>query len=315
MEPAVTAEQLVEACHESLQLSWLQRPDQTITVAADPADTPERSLVGHLNFIHPHRIQVLGRRELSYLETLGKNSRSDALKQLFSPPSALVILADGLTLPESMQTHARHSGTAILGSPLGSTRVVRDIGDYLRQQLAQSAVVHGVFMEVLGMGVLLTGKSAIGKSELALELLTRGHRLIADDAPVFSQSSRPGRLYGHCPAVLENFLEVRGLGVLNIRAMFGDVAMRRRMALHLIVHLVPVELEQLQQLDRLNGTRRIRQILHTPVDEVELPVAPGRNLAVLVEAAARNQILYTNGYDAAQDFTQRQQQLMHSNPA
>lgn len=310
MSREITAQRLFDACHRRLELSWLVPPNDT-----EPAlflsddEFAGRSLIGHLNFIHPHRIQVLGNSELRYIDELGKNSHSDALRQLFSPATAMVIMADGISLPDDALELAKTRGIPVLRSPNKSHRLISELGFYLRSLLADSEVVHGVFMEVLGTGVLLTGESAIGKSELALELVTRGHRLIADDAPLFARSES-GTLIGHCPQALQNFLEVRGLGVLNIRAMFGDVAVKQEMPLNLIVHLAPVSLEKLQQLDRLNGTRRQRRILEAEVDEVELPVAPGRNLAVLVEAAARNHILYTNGYDSARDFIQRQQELM-----
>jgi HPr kinase/phosphorylase len=311
MEKSITAEQLYDACHRRLELQWLHRPDgETVSLTPLPGDGSNRSLIGHLNFIHPHRIQVLGRSEMAYLDELGKNSLNDALKQLFSNETALVIIADGEKVPPAISSYAEQTGTPLLSSPHNSHRLINDIGFHLRSLVADTQVVHGVFMDVLGIGVLLTGESAIGKSELALELVTRGHRLIADDAPLFVRIA-PGTLIGHCPEALQNFLEVRGLGVLNVRAMFGDVAVKQDMQLQLIVNLSPIELEQLQNLDRLNGTRRKRQILEVEVAEVDLPVAPGRNLAVLVEAAARNHILYTNGYDSVQDFICRQRELMH----
>lgn len=311
MVTAVTAEQLYDACHRRLELRWLFRPtgETQRTISSTP-EQDNRSLVGHLNFIHPHRIQVIGKPESSYLHGLGKNSYNDALRQLLRPETAMVILADDQQAPQEMLQLARSQEVPLLRSTLNSNRLINELDFYLGNLFADTQVVHGVFMEVLGTGVLLTGESAIGKSELALELLTRGHRLIADDAPIFVRST-PGSLTGHCPEILQNFLEVRGLGVLNIRAMFGDVAVKQQMELHLIVHLAPTRHEQLQQLDRLRGTRRKRQLLDVEVDEVELPVAPGRNLAVLVEAAARNHILYTNGYDAAEDFSEQQQRLIH----
>lgn len=308
----ITAQQLYDACHKRLELEWLLQPnDQALTIVPLPQGADTRSLVGHLNFIHPHRIQVLGPPEVTYLDSLGKNSHIDSLKQLFSDETALVILSDAQTPSKEMQRLAAANNIPMLGSAFSSTRLIREIGFYLHNRLAESRIEHGVFMDVLGIGVLLSGESAIGKSELALELLTRGHRLIADDAPMFIRTT-PGTLVGHCPEVLHNFLEVRGLGILNVRAMFGDSAVKRSMELQLIVHLAPVEPELLQQLDRLKGTRRKKTILEVEVDEVEIPVAPGRNLAVLVEAAARNHLLYTSGYDSAVDFISRQQELMQN---
>lgn len=309
----ITAQQLFDACHARLELEWLLQPKaDSVTIVPLPQGADTRSLVGHLNFIHPHRIQVLGPPEVSYLESLGKNSHLDSLKQLFSNETALVILSDAQGSSEEMMQLAREQHVPMLRSTLSSTKLIRELGFYLHNRLAESRIEHGVFMDVLGIGVLLTGESAIGKSELALELLTRGHRLIADDAPMFIRTT-PGTLVGHCPEVLHNFLEVRGLGILNVRAMFGDSSVKRSMELQLIVHLAPVEPELLQQLDRLKGTRRKRRILEVEIDEVEIPVAPGRNLAVLVEAAARNHLFYTNGYDSALEFISRQQELMRDN--
>jgi HPr kinase/phosphorylase len=175
----------------------------------------------------------------------------------------------------------------------------------------ESIILPGVFMQVMGMGVLITGQSGVGKSELALELLTRGHALVADDAPEFSRTGDDS-IHGRCPEVLRDFLEVRGLGVLNVRAMFGIQAVLQTKRLHLIITLEPMSAERISNLDRLRGERRRRPVLGVEIPETTLPVAPGRNLAVLVEAAARDHLLHRKGYDAAEDFIQRQmQQIGH----
>jgi HPr kinase/phosphorylase len=312
MKAKVSPQTLFDAYHHRLGLSWLTRTrGDALHIAPPDENSSSRSLIGHLNFIHPHRIQVIGSSELSYLQGLKKNTYQDSLKQLFSGDTVLVILADGQQAPAALLREGEHKGIPVFGSPQASQRLITDIGYYLHQLLADTLTVHGVFMDVMGIGVLLTGASAIGKSELALELVSRGHRLIADDAPAFTRSG-PESLEGHCPEALQNFLEVRGLGILNIRALFGDSAVKKSMPLHLVVKLVPIDPATMQQLDRLMGSRHNRRLLDVEVPEVELPVAPGRNLAVLVEAAARNQILYNTGYDAAQDFISRQQRLMQS---
>ncbi|MCW8917454.1 MAG: HPr(Ser) kinase/phosphatase, partial [Gammaproteobacteria bacterium] len=223
--------------------------------------------------------------------------------------SQLVIIADGEQPPAELLATARQSAIPLCTSTLSSHKLARDIDYYLRRLLGDVLVVHGVFMEVMGIGVLLTGQSAIGKSELALELITRGHRLVADDAPAFRRHA-PENLIGHCPEALKNFLEVRGLGIMNVHELFGDNAVKPEMTLHLIVQLTPVNGDKNVQPDRLKGTRRLRTLLDVAIPEVEIPVAPGRNLAVLVEAAARNQILYNRGYDAAEDFIARQQRMI-----
>lgn len=311
MDEIVTPQSLFDAYHRRLGLSWLTKArGEGLSIVPRKDEQHNISLIGHLNFIHPHRIQVLGHSELSYLTSLKKNTYQDSLKQLFRGDTVLVILAEALTPPPELLHQAERHAIPVVNSPHSSHRLIADITYYLRRLLADKLVVHGVFMDVLGIGVLLTGESAIGKSELALELVSRGHRLIADDAPVFSRSG-PDTLQGQCPEALQNFLEVRGLGVLNIRALFGDSAVKQSMELHLVVHLATISQSRMQQIDRLMGTRRKQRMLEVEVPEIELPVAPGRNLAVLVEAAARNQILYNNGYDAAEDFIARQQRLLH----
>ncbi|MEJ2552644.1 MAG: hypothetical protein P8164_11180 [Gammaproteobacteria bacterium] len=171
---------------------------------------------------------------------------------------------------------------------------------------SERAILHGVFMEVMQLGVLLTGPSGVGKGELALELLTRGHRLIADDAPEFARAAS-GAVVGRCPEVVRDFLEVRGLGVINVRAMFGEMAVAPCAVLEIILRLQTMGREQLAGVDRLRASRDTVPVLESEVPRITLPVSPGRNLAILVEAAVRNHQLTLGGYDAAADFGRRQQ--------
>jgi len=284
--------------------------DQRSIQPSKKEGVPTRALIGHLNFIHPNRIQVLGKRELEYIENLGKNSRSDMLLQLFShDTTAMVIIANGNHLPNDFLLASDKEQIPLYTTMADSQEVINHFQYLLGNILADSIIIHGVFMEVIGIGVLLTGDSGIGKSELALDLISRGHRLIADDAPEFSRIA-PDIINGTCPALLREFLEVRGLGILNIRSIFGDSAVKTSKYLHLIIDLENMTDEQLYNVDRLRGERRTRSIFNLDIPEVTLPVAPGRNLAVAVEAAVRNHILLHKGYDAAEDFIQRQHQLV-----
>ena len=282
-------------------------------LAAPSSISENRALIGRLNLISPNLIQVLGVSELSYLAGLGKNSHEDALRQLFESKPAVVIVADkqhaSPTLTAELIDHAERSDTPLLASPLSSNAVINHLHYYLTNLLADKVVLHGVFMEVLGIGVLLTGDSGVGKSELALELVSRGNRLIADDSPEFSCIA-PDTLNGTCPALLRDFLEVRGLGVLNIRAMFGDSAIKNNKYLRLIIHLKKMGDEEVHNLDRLQGNHGACRILEVDVPQTTLPVAPGRNLAVLAEGAVRNHILSLSGYSAANDFAERQRQYI-----
>lgn len=174
----------------------------------------------------------------------------------------------------------------------------------------QSITLHGVFLEVLGLGVLLTGTSGVGKSELALVLITRGHKLIADDSVDFIW--RPdGTVLGYCHPILQDFLEVRGLGPLNVRAMFGDAAIKANQSLNLIVNIRQLTDEELINMDRVHGMHMEREIVTLKIPEVTIPVSPGRNLAILVEGAVRNQLLRLAGYNASEELCNRQQTYMN----
>jgi len=180
-----------------------------------------------------------------------------------------------------------------------------------KTNLTQSTYLHGVFLQIFDLGILLTGESGIGKSEIALGLLHRDHRLIADDS-ILLKKTDPNTLIGECPPLLKNFLEVRGLGILNIEAMFGDTAIVESKSLDLIIHLINTSSEELKACDRLNGCYQQRQILDIDIPEVTIPVAAGRNLSVLVEVAVRNHVLKTNGYNPVEEFLERQSILMEN---
>lgn len=304
MSKTLYTKTLFSALQGKLELDWIigkEYQDDPIHTASSKDD--EISLVGHLNLISQHRIQILGEQELQYLNSLKKNSRADAINQLFSGPSRLLIVTRKLDAPGDLRAAAGANGTPLLSSGIPSEDAIRILHYYLTHFFAETITLHGVFMEVMGTGVLITGDSSIGKSELALELLTRGHRLIADDAPEFTRTSAD-ILNGTCPEMLRDFLEVRGLGILNVRAMFGASAIKENRNLRLIIVLQ--DAEEAARIDRLHGSRRLRSIQNVGIPEVTLPVGPGRNLAVLLEAAVRNHILIENGYDASEAFIERQ---------
>jgi HPr kinase/phosphorylase len=311
MEGTATVNTLYQRYQQRLALNWLcgQAGEQRLLSCSN--NTRGKSLIGHLNIIHPNRIQILGELERDYLQHLSEPSRHELIQQLCAASPACIILAENIEPPLDLQRNCQQNQTPLLCSSLGSTKLISCLQHYLGAELAEKTVVHGVFLEVHGMGVLLTGDSSVGKSELALELLTRGHRFIADDAPEFSHVG-PDTVRGRCPEALRDFLEVRGLGILNVRAMYGDSTIKLSKDLRLIIHLKRFSKEELQQLDRLQGSYRKRTILDVEVPEVTLPVAPGRNLAVLVEAAARDHILLRKGYNASKAFIKRHQDLIQS---
>src|SRR5205085_3718484 len=208
-----------------------------------------------------------------------------------------VIVADGVAPPPALVEAATRSHTPLFTSPLPAPRVIEGLAHYLAKLLAESIERHGVFMDVLGIGVLITGESGVGKSELGLELISRGHGLVADDVVEISRIAA-GTLEGRCPALLKDFLEVRGLGLLNIRTIFGETAVRRKMKLRLIAHLDRPQPGGRDPAERLPLTAHSEDILGVAIRKVTIPVAAGRNLAVRAEAAVLNGTVKLRGIDS-----------------
>jgi len=312
MTPRLTARDLFESQSGALKLKWVAGRDGSGRLL-EPATAryPGMALVGHLNFVHPNRVQVIGTNELAYLKRLPRKDRAVQIESLCSyAATAAIVLANDAKIPPDLKRAADDHKLALFASPMASPVLIERLQHYLTRALAPKVTVHGVYMEVLGMGVLITGESGIGKSELALELLSRNHRLIADDAVEFIRVG-PDVLVGQSPgASLSDYLEVRGLGILDIRTMFGETAVRHRKRLHLIVHMERMEKRRLRKLDRLQAQQLMRTLLDVDVPEVALFVGPGRNLAVLVEAAVRSYILRMWGIDTLKEFMQRQQSLI-----
>lgn len=309
MDDIVTVKVLFQRYRQRLNLQWLAGREGEQRALDQIDDAPGQVLIGYLNIIHPSRLQLLGPKEFEYLDGLDVAQRQQLTEELCASEPAAVIVADNHPVSDALRECCEKSKTPLLLSSLSSTKLMNCLRHYLDDELAEKSVIHGVLLEVHGMGVLLTGESSVGKSELALELITRNHRLIADDAPEFSRVG-PDTVRGRCPEMLRDFLEVRGLGILNIRAMYGDSAIKLSKDLRLVVHLQRLAEEDLHQVDRLQGSYRKRNILDIDIPEVTLPVASGRNLAVLVEAAVRDHILLRKGYNAGEAFSRRQRKQM-----
>jgi HPr kinase/phosphorylase len=309
----ISVAQLYEDTRRKLRLTWVAGLDGgSNLLASDTVTKPSLALIGHLNFVHPNRVQVLGCAEMDYLRSLNAVGRKQAIANLFSTDLAAVVVANGEEPPVALIEASDSCDTPLFTSPEKSPRLMDVLSHYLAQAVAESVTLHGVFMEVQGFGVLIEGRAAIGKSELALELITRGHRLVADDVTDFFRVA-PDRLEGRCPPMLQDFLEVRGLGILNIRALFGDNAVKPTKPLDIIVQLELAENLAPQLLDRLKIKAQSEKILGVKIPKVVIPVAAGRNIAVLVEVAVRNQILRMRGLDSTRQFMQRQQREIRRN--
>ncbi len=293
-----------------LKLNWIAGLDGGENLLnSENVTKPSLALIGHLNFVHPNRVQVLGCAEMDYLRSLSIIAMQQAIANLYSTDLAAVVVANGEKPPKELVSAADSHKTPLFTSTMQSPQLMDLLSHYLKQAIAESTSMHGVFIEVQGFGVLIKGNPAIGKSELALELITRGHRLIADDIVDFYRIS-PERLEGRCPELLQDFLEVRGLGILNIRALFGDNSVKPTKPLDLIIQLELADKQSPQALDRMNAKMQHEDVLDVSIAKVVIPIAAGRNIAVLVEVAVRNHILLMRGVNGTQQFIKRQKQLM-----
>jgi HPr kinase/phosphorylase len=306
----VNIRQLFEDKQERLLLSRVAGADGTERILdSDEVDASNKGLIGHLNLIHPNWVQVLSKIELDYLRNLSASERDQAFRQIEQGGTTCLIVAGTGDIPAELIAFADRSHIPLFSSPKPSVHLMWLVRHYLVKELAQSTTRHGVFLDVLGVGVMITGESAVGKSELGLELITRGNGLVADDIVELYRIS-PDTLEGRCPELLRDFLEVRGLGVLNIRTMFGETAVRRKKSLKLIVNLHRPSGGDLSQMERLPLNATHQEILGVNISTVNIPVVAGRNLAVLVEAAARNLVLQQRGIDSMQEFISRHDQML-----
>ena len=303
----LSIQQLYDDTREALQLGWFagfQGGERRISGDASSA----ADQVGHLNLIHPGRQQVFGHQEIQYYNKLSPTSRKYQTEELVNGEPPAFIIAQGLETPPYILQICDERNIPLFSTPLPAAQVIDYLRVYLSKELAQRVTMHGVFMDVLGVGVLITGESGLGKSELGLELISRNHGLVADDAVEFARIA-PNMIEGRCPPLLQNLLEVRGLGLLDIKTIFGETAVRRKMRLKLIVHLVRRKTLE-ENYERLPLHSQTEEVLGLPIRKVIIPVEAGRNLAVLLEAAVRNTILQLRGIDTLKEFMERQQKAM-----
>ena len=312
MKPtSISAEALFEAHRELLHWAWIAghaHPERRFDEAAVRDARSAADLVGYLNYIHPYRVQIVGRREVAYLLQSAPEDQERRISRIVTLEPPMLIAADGVTPPDRLVAMCDRAEIPLFVTAESAGQVIDTVRAYLAQLFAERITRHGVFMDILGLGVLLTGESGLGKSELGLELISRGQGLVADDAVDFYKISQSA-IEGRCPELLLNLLEVRGIGLLDIRAIFGETAVRRKMRLKLIVHLVRKETME-REFERLPYEPLYEDILGLPVRKAVITVDAGRNLAVLVEAAVRNTILQLRGIDTYQEFIKRHQAAM-----
>jgi len=308
----ISAEVLFEEHRSALRWEWVAgraHPEHRFDEAAVRSAQSAADLVGYLNYIHPYRVQIVGPREIAYLMAATAEDQERRIQRIVTLEPPVVIVTDAQTPPERLVALCDRADIPLFSTAESAGQVIDVMRGYLGHLFAECVTRHGVFMDILGMGVLLTGESGLGKSELGLELISRGHGLVADDAVDFCRVSQTS-LEGRCPPLLINLLEVRGIGLLDIKVIFGETAVRRKMRLKLVVHLVRQDTME-REFERLPYEPMYESILDVPVRKAVIAVDAGRNLAVLVEAAVRNNVLQLRGIDTYREFIERHNKAMH----
>jgi HPr kinase/phosphorylase len=261
-----------------------------------------RALAGFPHYVHEGRVQIIGQSELQFLGQLSADERREAIARLELEKISCVLVTKGLAPPAELVEACERAALPLIGTPLVSSSAITAVTEYLEEALAPRVSRHGVLLDLYGLGVLVEGKSGVGKSECALDLIMRGHQLVADDL-VEVRRRRPGQLIGSSPDLLREHMEIRGLGILNIRELFGVSALSGPKQIGLNIRLE--RWEDATEVDRLGLEERTVEILGAAVPYFVLPVSPGRNLATLVETAVRVHLMRLRGYNAAESFVAR----------
>ncbi len=312
MKPtAISADVLFEDHRATLKWEWiagLGASERRFDEVAVRAARSGADLVGYLNYIHPYRVQILGEREIAYLSSAGAEDCARRVSRIIKLEPPVLVIADGQTAPDTLLALCERAQLPMFSTPESAAFVIDVLRAYLSKHFADRTSMHGVFMDILSLGVIITGESGLGKSELGLELISRGHGMVADDAVDLYRINQT-TIEGRCPDLLQNLLEVRGIGLLDIKAIFGETAVRRKMRLKMIVHLVRRETLE-REYERIPYEPLTQDVLGIPVRKVIIQVEAGRNIAVLVEAAVRNAILQLRGIDTYQEFVERHRKAM-----
>lgn len=275
----------------------LNRP---ITVA--DLHRPGLEIAGYFDYYPQERVQILGKTELTFYETLTEEQRRSRMLRMITDETPCFVISRGLEVPEQLLVKAEQANIPVLRSPLTTTILASRMTNFLENELAPTTTIHGVLVDVYGVGVLITGSSGIGKSETALELVKRGHRLVADDAVEIRQTA-DHQLFGSAPDLIKHLLEIRGIGIINVMTLFGAGAIRSVKRISIVMALE--NWQQDKQYDRIGLDEEKTQIIDTEIPLLTIPVRPGRNIAVIIEVAAMNYRLKVMGYNAAQQFTNK----------
>ncbi|WP_079527136.1 HPr(Ser) kinase/phosphatase [Halobacillus hunanensis] len=277
-----------DGIHREIHMSDISRPGIEMT--------------GYFKYYPKRRLQLLGKTELSYFNDLTHEQRRDRAEQLCTDVTPGIVITRGMDIPEELSVAAKEGAVPLMRSPYKTTRVISRLTNFLETKFAPFTAIHGVLVDIYGIGVLITGQSGVGKSETALELVKRGHRLVADDSVEIRQEDYD-RLIGNSPPLIEHLLEIRGLGIINVMTLFGAGAVRSFKRITLVINL---EIwDKNKQYDRLGLEEETMKIMDVEIPKATIPVRPGRNLAVIIEVAAMNFRLKRMGVNAAEEFSER----------
>jgi HPr kinase/phosphorylase len=305
--PSCTIRQLLEDTQYDLKLELIAGgPGLDRRITSSRVQKPGLALTGFTEHLHPERLQIFGNTEISYLRTLSGEQQIAMLKKVFESNLSAVVVTKGLDVPVPLAEGCERTHLTLMRTPLISSAFISQVQSFLEEALTASGSLHGVLVDVFGVGVLLLGKSGIGKSEIALDLVMRGHRLVADD--IVNLVRKQGDVYGHGNEMIQHHMEIRGLGILNIKDLFGVAAVRDRKKIELVIELV--EWAPTAEYDRLGLEQESMNILGAELPHAVVPVRPGRNMTTIVEVAARNHLLKLRGHNSAQEFAERLSQAI-----
>ncbi|TCO70737.1 HPr(Ser) kinase/phosphatase [Marinisporobacter balticus] len=295
----VTIENLIE----DLQLEVIHRSEETeINIEESDINRPGLQLAGFYEYFAYERVQVIGKVEWTYFDSLDAQVRKPRTEKLFSHALPCVIVARGLDVHKECLEAAKKFNRPLLRTDVSTTQLISQLNNYLNDKLAPVITRHGVLVDVYGIGILISGESGIGKSETALELIKRGHRLVADDAVEIKKKDK-NRLEGSAPEVIRHFMELRGIGILDIKHLYGVGAVRNKKTIELVIEMENWKPEK--HYDRLGMDEEFMEILDVNIYKITIPIKPGRNLAMIIEAAAKNHRQKRMGYNAAEKLNER----------
>lgn len=286
-----------------IQVAYMPE-DESIDYMLETTDInrPGIQLAGFFEHFSYERLQVIGKVEYTYFSNLEPKTRLERLEKLMSYEIPALVITRGLEVKEDALEMAKKYNRIVLKTDMATTRFISKVSDYLNEKLAPSVTIHGVLVDVDGIGIMITGESGVGKSETALELVKRGHRLVADDA-VEIKKIEDDLLFGEAPAIIRHLMEIRGIGILDIKSLYGVGAVKPSKIIDMVIHLENWKDDK--YYDRLGLDEEVMNILEVPIEKITIPVKPGRNLAVIIEIAARNFRQKKMGYNAAREFNDK----------